>query len=97
MFKNRKSIFLIIIVAVVSCIVTNIFNKVIFDASYGESMKKIMAVKAIIEEYGMYEADEDDVADYASMGITAAVKDPYTVYFLRKNFLHIPQIFRLHI
>lgn len=86
MEKNRKTLLLAVCVAVGASMVTGMFNRISFSLKYGDSMQKIMTVKKIIDDYGMYEADEETLADYASMGLAAALEDPYTAYFTDDQF-----------
>ena len=86
MRKDRKTLLIIVVTAVCTSIITGIFNSIIYSVRYGDAMNKITAVKSIIDNYGMYEVDEETIADYASMGMAAAVGDPYTVYYPNEEF-----------
>lgn len=83
---RRKTVFLVLVVAVCSSIITSTFNRISYSLKYGESVSKIATVKQIIDDYGMYDVDEKKLGDYGSMGIAAAVEDPYTVYFTNEDF-----------
>lgn len=86
MFKKHTNIIMIVCVALCSSMLTCIFHHVSFSVKYGDALQKIMAVKRIIADYGMYEADEETLGDYGAMGLTAAVEDPYTAYYPEKEF-----------
>lgn len=86
MEKNGKTLVLIAVTAICTTIITGAVNRVVYFSRYGDAMNKIAAVKKIIDDYGMYEADEEILGDYAAMGLAAAVKDPYTVYYPKAEF-----------
>lgn len=86
MQNRHKPILWAVCIAVCASVITSIFNRVSFGMKYGDSMQKIMTVKKIIDDYGMYEADEETLADYASIGLAASVGDPYTVYYPQTDF-----------
>ncbi len=86
MENKRSKIFTIIITALITFFVTTSVSSVITDLLQGESIEKISVVKEMLEEYSLFEVDEEKVADYAAMAMAAAVEDPYTAYFPKEEF-----------
>ena len=86
MENKRSKIFTIIITALITFFVTTSVSSFITDLFQGESIEKISVVKEMLEEYSLFEVDEEKVADYAAMAMAAAVEDPYTAYFPKEEF-----------
>lgn len=86
MENKRSKIFTIIITALITFFVTTSVSSFIANLFQGESIEKISVVKEMLEEYSLFEVDEEKVADYAAMAMAAAVEDPYTAYFPKEEF-----------
>lgn len=48
--------------------------------------QKIATVEYVLDNEYLYDYDEEEVADFAAWGMTAGLKDPYTVYYPSKEF-----------
>jgi len=86
MEKKSKLIFAVSVTAIISFLVSGIFHSILFRVRHGLVIDKVSTVKTLIEDYGIFESDEETMADYASMGLAAAVGDPYTMYFPKTEF-----------
>lgn len=86
MEKKSKLVFAVVITAIITFFASGIFHSILFRVRHGLVLDKVSTVKTLIEDYGIYESDEETMADYASMGLAAAVGDPYTMYFPEKEF-----------
>lgn len=47
---------------------------------------KVSAVADMINKYGLFDVDTDKMRDYALIGMSAAVDDPYTAYYPKDEF-----------
>lgn len=47
---------------------------------------KVATVKYILDNEYLYEYDEDEISDYAAMGMVAGLSDPYTMYYSAEDF-----------
>lgn len=47
---------------------------------------KVAGVKSVLDENFLYDYDESTLADYAALGMTMGLEDPYTVYYNKKQF-----------
>ena len=66
--SSKKSFLLTIVLTVlVTCLLTNATRDIMDAKIEGRSMQKISAVKRMLSEYSLFEADEEKIADYASM------------------------------
>lgn len=83
--EKKKLILTIVVTAIISAVITNTIGN--FLSYTGNSaLSKAAFVKDMMENYSLYEIDEEKMGDYASMGIAASVEDPYTLYFTRDEF-----------
>ena len=55
-------------------------------SKYGEIISKSIAVQSTLERSYLYDYDQEKAADYAAMGITASLDDPYTTYYDKGSF-----------
>ncbi len=85
MESKKKYVITIIVTALITCVVT-VTAQDIFGIAAGETMQKISVVRKMLSEYSLFEADDEKLADYASMAMAAAVDDPYTAYFPKEEF-----------
>jgi len=84
---KNKFILTIIITAVVSSIITSMVKDVMFFVGKtGMDVTKITAVYTLLKKYSLFDIDDDTMRDYALMGMTAAVGDPYTAYYPKEEF-----------
>lgn len=86
MSEKKNFILTVAVTAVVTCLLTNVAQDILYVRTEGKSMQKISAVKKMISEYSLFDLDEEKVADYASMAMAAAVEDPYTAYYPKEDF-----------
>ncbi len=87
MKTKNKFILTIIITAVVSSIITSMVKDVMFFVGKtGMDVTKITAVYTLLKKYSLFDIDDDTMRDYALMGMTAAVGDPYTAYYPKEEF-----------
>lgn len=83
--KNSKA-FIVIVTAVITFIITGLLSIFVTSSMTNNGVSKVNTVKNMIEEYSLYEVDEEKLIDYAAMGMTAAVNDPYTAYYSEEEF-----------
>lgn len=92
--KIYKSIMLIIVVAIVTFILTTvlIYNKIGTTSTYAnnkilnsEFIRKIYALKNIIDDEYIYDVNEDNLIDGAIKGYVDGLDDEYTEYFTKKE------------
>ncbi len=72
--------------------VTLIISRLMFGLALGPYdnavTRKITAINHLIQENGLYDVDEEVLADYAAAGLTLAVEDEYTNYYSKEQFEH---------
>lgn len=92
--KIYKSIMLIIVVAIVTFILTTVFiyNKIGTTSNYAnnkilnsEFVRKIYALKNIIDDEYISDVNEDNLIDGAIKGYVEGLGDEYTEYFTKKE------------
>lgn len=80
----------IVITAAVTAVVTAVLTSAVKDIGYysgtnGE-MAKVPQVAKILQKYCLFDTDTEKMRDYALMGMTASVEDPYTAYYPKEEF-----------
>lgn len=83
---NKKYIATIIVTAAVSCLVTNTVRDIIFVNQNGKFMKKIGTVMKVIDDRYLFDIDEEKIANYAALGMTVSLDEPYTHYYDKESF-----------
>ncbi len=82
----NKTFRTVIITAAITLFITRIFYGIVLKPYENEVSKKIATINYLIQEKGLYDIDEKDLADYAAAGLTLAVKDQYTSYYTEEQF-----------
>ncbi|MDD6214806.1 MAG: S41 family peptidase [Firmicutes bacterium] len=86
MNSKKKFVLTIVITVLVTCMLTNVTRDIIYYNTEGRAMQKISIVKKMLSKYSLFDIDEDTVADYGAMAVSAAVGDPYTAYYPKDDF-----------
>lgn len=47
---------------------------------------KLVGIESVLKDEFLYDYDENKLADYAALGLSMALDDPYTVYYSRDQF-----------
>ncbi len=76
----------VIITAAVTLFITRIFYGITLKPYENEVSKKIATINYLIQEKGLYDIDEKELADYAAAGLTLGVNDQYTSYYSKEQF-----------
>ncbi len=85
--ENKSSRFLtIVITALITFTLTGLLSAAIFVSSVSDGYSKINVVKEMLDEYSLFDVDEEKLVDYAAIGMAAAVNDPYTAYYPADEF-----------
>lgn len=80
-FLKKNTILTIIITALITCLLTNTARDAMHTQKHNGLDRKIQTIADIIENYSIYDIDEQKMADYASKSIAATLNDPYTNYY----------------
>lgn len=86
MTEKRKQILLVVTVALVSCLVTSAAKDLIALRQNGGMNAKLNIVSKVVDRYYMGDIDKQKMEDYAALGATMALGDPYTAYFDQDQF-----------
>lgn len=86
MEKKKEKIIIVAVTAVVTFLYTSIAGFLLFGSMLYSDEGKIELVKTMLEEYSLFDVDEDKMMEYAAMGIAASVEDPYTAYYPAEEF-----------
>ena len=86
MEANKKTIKIIAITAVITCLLTNTVRDIMYVNNNGVVNNKVKKVADIINTYGLYDIDEEKMADYAATGLAVSVDDHYTNYYNKEEF-----------
>ena len=86
MESNKKTIKIIAITAVVTCLLTNTVRDIMYVNNNGVVNNKVKKVADIINTYGLFDIDEEKMADYAATGLAVSVDDHYTNYYNKEEF-----------
>lgn len=86
MESNKKTIKIIAVTAAVTCLLTNTVRDIMYVRDNGVINHKVKKVANIISDYGLYDIDEEKMADYAATGLAVAVDDHYTNYYSKEEF-----------
>ena len=83
---NKKTFAIICITALITCLLTNTYRDIMFVQKNGKINYKVSSVANILNEYSIFDIDEEKAADYAAIGMASAVDDIYTVYYPEDEF-----------
>ena len=72
--------------AAISILATATFKDAIYIARKGNIMNKLSAVANTLDKYYLYELDDEKLADYAALGMTVSLDEPYTRYYSKNEF-----------
>jgi len=86
MEKKSEKIITIALTAAITFLITSIASVLIFFVISFSSGGKANLVQNMLEEYCLFDVDEEKMMDYAAMGIAASVGDPYTAYYPADEF-----------
>lgn len=84
--EKKKLILTIIVTAIISAVITDRVGDFVSFSNDGKAISKASFVKDLVEDYSLFDIDEEKMGDYAAMGIAASLDDPYTSYFPKKEF-----------
>ena len=84
--SKKGAVLLVLITAVVTAIITNAVKDIMYFSKMSVLPSKMTAVTKMLKDYCIYDADEEKMNDYALIGITAAMDDPYTAYYPKDEF-----------
>lgn len=82
----NKTVKTVIITATITLFLTRIFYGTILKPYDNEVTKKITTINKIIKEKGLYDVNEEELADYAAAGLTLGIDDKYTNYYTKEQF-----------
>lgn len=82
----NKTFRTVVITVAVTLFITRIFYGVVLKPYENDVIKKVAAINYLIQEKGLYDIDEKELADFAAAGLTLAVKDQYTSYYTEEQF-----------
>ncbi len=86
MDKRKTVIVTAVATALVTCFLTNVWRDIWYVQRNGKIVRKISQVADHLKKDGLYEVDEDKLIDYAALGMTLSVDDPYTNYYTKEQF-----------
>ncbi|HIU47966.1 MAG TPA: hypothetical protein IAB04_01230, partial [Candidatus Avimonoglobus intestinipullorum] len=86
MNKKKTYIITVIVTAVVVCFLTNVWRDISFVQNNGKILSKLGQIAGYLKEDGLYAVDEEKLIDYAALGMTLSVDDPYTNYYPKEQF-----------
>lgn len=84
--QKKYTIKVIVITAAIACLLTNTIRDLSFVRDNGKFVKKTNTVMQTIKDYYLYDIDEEKIADYAALGMTVSLDEPYTKYYDKKSF-----------
>lgn len=82
----NKTVKTVIITATITLFLTRIFYGTILKPYDNEVTKKVTTINKIIKEKGLYDVNEEELADYAAAGLTLGIDDKYTNYYTKEQF-----------
>lgn len=83
---NRKYVVTVIATAAVTCLLTNTVRDIMFVSENGKFVKKVNTVMKTLNDEYLFDMDADKIADYAALGMTVALDEPYTHYYDKESF-----------
>ncbi len=82
----NKTVKTVIITATITLFFTRIFYGTILKPYNNKVTQKVATINKIIRENGLYDIDEEELADYAAAGLTLGINDKYTNYYTKEQF-----------
>ena len=82
----NRTVKTVIITATITLFLTRIFYGTILKPYDNEVTKKVTTINKIIKEKGLYDVNEEELADYAAAGLTLGIDDKYTNYYTKEQF-----------
>ena len=86
MDKKKTIIVTAVVTALATCFLTNVWRDIWYVQNNGKIIRKIDQVADHLKKDGLYEVDEEKLIDYAALGMTLSVDDPYTNYYTKEQF-----------
>jgi carboxyl-terminal processing protease len=84
--QKKRTLITIAVTAAISILATATFKDAIYIARKGNIMNKLSAVANTLDKYYLYELDDEKLADYAALGMTVSLDEPYTRYYSKNEF-----------
>ncbi len=84
--KAKNTFFVIIITALLTCLITNTVRDAMHTQSHKGLDRKLNTVIDIIDNYSIYDINEELMADNAATAIANSISDPYTNYFSKDKY-----------
>ena len=75
-----------LVTALITVFATNAVRDVMIYTAGMDKSSKMAQISKILKDYCIYDVDEEKMTDYALIGMTAAVEDPYTAYYPKEEF-----------
>lgn len=83
---KKNTILTIIATALITCLLTNTVRDAMHTQKNNGLDRKLQTVSDIIENYSIYETDEEKMADSAIKAMTETLNDPYTNYYSKAEY-----------
>lgn len=83
---DSKTVKIIALTAITTALVTSTVKDVLYVQNNGLVKNKVNKVANVIENYSLYEVDEEKLADFAATGMSTALDDVYSNYFTKEQF-----------
>lgn len=84
--QKKRTLITIAVTAAISILATATFKDAIYIARKGNIMNKLSAVANTLDKYYLYDLDDEKLADYAALGMTVSLDEPYTRYYSKNEF-----------
>jgi len=81
-----KTVIICAVTAVVAAGVSWIANDLSDLYFHKDLVSKLKSIEYVLDNEFLYEYDKEKLADYAALGATMALEDPYTVYYSKQEF-----------
>ena len=78
--SKKKTVGIVVCTALITCLLTNLYNDIMYARSHGEVQKKVETVANYISNYSLYEKNDSELADAAADGMVKALGDKYSQY-----------------
>lgn len=82
----NRTVKTVIITATITLFLTRIFYGTILKTYNNKVTHKIATINKIIKDKGLYDVNEEELADYAAAGLTLGINDKYTNYYTKDQF-----------
>lgn len=85
--SNKKAIIISIIISAVASGSTAWCFRGLYDIFVHKDLyTKVAGIERVLDSEFLYDYDEEKLADYAALGMTMGLEDPYTVYYNKQQF-----------